>query len=145
MAHQKFVVIDFNGARPKVFTGSSNLATRNEHENGDNLVMIEDRKVAIAYAIEALRLVDHFHFRMRLKEGETKAERMTLTKPPESRKKTPGTQPITGQGMRKNGIGSCLQDALVARQSPSALDLVRKPGPNLLHLWQRIFDHVGVS
>ena len=89
MAYQKFVVIDFNGARPKVFTGSSNLATGNEHENGDNLVMIEDRKVAIAYAIESLRLVDHCHFRLRLKEGETKAERMTLTKPPVTSNENP--------------------------------------------------------
>ncbi|MDO9453220.1 MAG: phospholipase D-like domain-containing protein [Stagnimonas sp.] len=82
MVHHKFVVTDFNGARPKVFTGSSNLAAGGERENGDNLVMIEDRKVAIAYAIEALRLFDHFHFRARLKEGETQVERMTLAKPP---------------------------------------------------------------
>lgn len=86
MVHHKFVVTDFNGTRPKVFTGSSNLAAGGERENGDNLVMIEDRKVAIAYAIEALRLFDHFHFRVRLKEGETKAERMTLAKPPETAK-----------------------------------------------------------
>ena len=84
MVHHKFVVTDFNGAHPKVFTGSSNLAAGGERENGDHIVMIEDRKVAIAYAIEALRLFDHFHFRVRLKEGETKVERMTLAKPPAS-------------------------------------------------------------
>ncbi|MGQ0701399.1 MAG: phospholipase D-like domain-containing protein [Panacagrimonas sp.] len=82
MVHHKFVVTDFNGARPKVFTGSSNLAAGGERENGDHVVMIEDRKVAIAYAIEALRLFDHFHFRVRLKEGETNVERITLAKPP---------------------------------------------------------------
>lgn len=84
MVHHKFVVTDFNGAHPKVFTGSSNLAAGGERENGDHIVMIEDRKVAIAYAIEALRLLDHFHFRVRLKEGETQVKRMTLAKPPQS-------------------------------------------------------------
>lgn len=84
MVHHKFVVTDFNGAHPKVFTGSSNLAAGGERENGDHIVMIEDRKVAIAYAIEALRLFDHFHFRVRLKEGETAVARMTLAKPPAS-------------------------------------------------------------
>lgn len=82
MVHHKFVVTDFNGARPKVFTGSSNLAAGGERENGDHVVMIEDRKVAIAYAIEALRLFDHFHFRVRLKEGETQTTRIQLVPPP---------------------------------------------------------------
>lgn len=82
MVHHKFVVTDFNGAHPKVFTGSSNLAGGGEKENGDHIVMIEDRKVAIAYAIEALRLFDHFHFRVRLKEGETQPERIALAQPP---------------------------------------------------------------
>jgi hypothetical protein len=31
--------------------------------NGDNLVMIEDQRVATSYAIEALRIFDHLHFR----------------------------------------------------------------------------------
>ena len=82
MSHHKFIAPDLNGPHPKVSTGSSNPAAGGERENGDHIVMIEDRKVAIAYAIEALRLFDHFHFRVRLKEGETKVERMTLAKPP---------------------------------------------------------------
>ena len=31
----KFVVVDFNGANPVVFTGSSNLAAGGEQDNGD--------------------------------------------------------------------------------------------------------------
>lgn len=89
MVHHKFVVTDFNGKRPRVFTGSSNLAAGGERENGDHIVMIEDRKVAIAYAIEALRLFDHFHFRVRLKEGETKTDRITLAPPPKQPKQKP--------------------------------------------------------
>ena len=61
--HHKFVVTDFNLEAAKVFTGSSNLAPSGEKGNGDNLILIEDRKVATAYAIEALRVFDHLHFR----------------------------------------------------------------------------------
>ena len=45
---------DFNGTNPKLFTGSSNMAKGGEHDNGGHLLCIEDRKIAIAYAIEAL-------------------------------------------------------------------------------------------
>ncbi len=31
--------------------------------------MFQDRKIAIAYAIEALRVFDHLHFRTRMKEA----------------------------------------------------------------------------
>jgi hypothetical protein len=61
--HHKFVVTDFNLPTAKVFTGSSNLSPSGEAGNGDNLVMIEDPRVATSYAIEALRVFDHLHFR----------------------------------------------------------------------------------
>jgi phosphatidylserine/phosphatidylglycerophosphate/cardiolipin synthase-like enzyme len=61
--HHKFVVTDFSLPTAKVFTGSSNLSTSGEGANGDNLVMIEDPRVATSYAIEALRVFDHLHFR----------------------------------------------------------------------------------
>ncbi len=61
--HDKFIVTDFNDHMPLVFTGSSNLAEGGEMENGDNLLCIADRATAIAYAVEAIRLVDHYHFR----------------------------------------------------------------------------------
>lgn len=61
--HDKFVVVDFNGLDPVVFTGSSNLAAGGEEANGDNLIAIYDESVATAYAIEAIRLIDHYHFR----------------------------------------------------------------------------------
>ena len=62
--HNKFVVVDFNGEDPVVFTGSSNLAKGGEVANGDSLLAIRDRNTAIGYAIEGIRLVDHYHFRM---------------------------------------------------------------------------------
>ncbi|HMF30513.1 MAG TPA: phospholipase D-like domain-containing protein, partial [Candidatus Lokiarchaeia archaeon] len=61
--HHKFVVCDFNGPNPVVFCGSSNLARGGEEENGDNLLAIYDPDIATYYAVEALRLFDHYHFR----------------------------------------------------------------------------------
>ncbi len=61
--HHKFVVTDFNGENPLAFGGSSNLAAGGEKENGDNLVCFTDREIATKYAIEAIKLVDHYRFR----------------------------------------------------------------------------------
>jgi phospholipase D-like protein len=65
--HDKFIVVDFNGANPVVFTGSSNLAEGGETSNGDNLLMINDPVVAQAFAVEAIRMVDHYQFRAAMK------------------------------------------------------------------------------
>ena len=86
MVHHKFLVTDFNGDRPTVYTGSSNMAGGGEKANGDNLICIEDRKVAIAYAIEALRLFDHFHFRVNAQEPDA-LQTLRLAKPPAPGKK----------------------------------------------------------
>ena len=69
--HHKFVVIDFNDSDPVLFTGSSNLAEEGEQQNGDNLIAIYDRAVVTTYAIEAIRLVDHFAFRAAISQATT--------------------------------------------------------------------------
>jgi phospholipase D-like protein len=69
--HDKFIVVDFNDHTPQVFTGSSNLAEGGEMQNGDNLLAISDRATAIAYAVEAIRLVDHYHFRANMQSATT--------------------------------------------------------------------------
>ena len=84
--HHKFVVCDFNLPTAKVFTGSSNLAPSGESGNGDHLLMIEDRKIATAYAIEALLVFDHFHFRSTMKAAfalstTAKKDALKLLKP----------------------------------------------------------------
>jgi len=61
--HHKFIVVNFKGKNPVVFCGSSNLAFGPEQKNGDNLLEIRDKNIVTAFAIEALRLVDHFHWR----------------------------------------------------------------------------------
>ena len=67
--HDKFIVIDFNSSDPVVFTGSSNLSSGGEKQNGDNLLAIYDRDIAIAYAVEAIRLFDHYNFRYAMKKA----------------------------------------------------------------------------
>ena len=80
--HHKFVVTDFNLPSARVFTGSSNLAPSGEKNNGDHLIMIQDPRVATAYAIEALRMFDHLHFRVAMSEaGEDAPTRLALKKP----------------------------------------------------------------
>lgn len=64
--HHKFIVVDFKGADPVVYCGSSNLAYNPEQANGDNLLEIRDKDVVTAFAIEAIRLVDHFAWLNRL-------------------------------------------------------------------------------
>jgi phosphatidylserine/phosphatidylglycerophosphate/cardiolipin synthase-like enzyme len=79
--HHKFVVTDFNLPSAKVFTGSSNFAPSGERENGDNMIMIEDRKVAQGFAIEALRIFDHLHFRANMRETPKGKGPLKLRKP----------------------------------------------------------------
>lgn len=74
--HHKFVVCGFNGKDPVVYCGSSNLALQGEQVNGDNLLAIHDADVATVFALEALALVDHFHFLDKASTG---------TKPPVSK------------------------------------------------------------
>ena len=60
--------------------GSSNLAAGGERANGDSLVMIEDSSIASLYAIEAVRLFDHYHFRHNMSQA-TEASPLTLWRP----------------------------------------------------------------
>ncbi len=78
--HDKFVVVDFNSAQPVVFTGSSNLAEGGEEDNGDNLLAIYDPPLVTAYAVEAIRLVDHYHFRVAMK-GASQVQPLVLQGP----------------------------------------------------------------
>ncbi len=91
--HHKFVVIDFNGSNPVVFTGSSNLAAGGEEANGDSLIMIKDPVIASMYAIEAVRLFDHYAFRKYM-EKATVAKPLTLWFPGKADAPTPWWKPF---------------------------------------------------
>jgi PLD-like domain len=81
--HHKFVICDFNGNEPVVFTGSSNLASGGENNNGDNLIEIRDPKVVIAYMVEAVSIFDHYDFRLRMKRAKTTPKSYDLAEPPQ--------------------------------------------------------------
>jgi len=78
VVHHKFVIVDFNGDDPCVFCGSSNLAEGGEEANGDNLIAIYDRGIATAFAIEGIRLVDHYAFAAALKSAGQKHQPLRL-------------------------------------------------------------------
>ncbi|MFL5346878.1 MAG: phospholipase D-like domain-containing protein [Hyalangium sp.] len=75
--HHKFAVVDFNDGTPVVFAGSSNLAQGGEEANGDNLLAIYDRALVQAYAVEGIRLVDHYEFRDSI-QNATEAQPLVL-------------------------------------------------------------------
>ena len=85
--HHKFVICDFNGDDPVVFTGSSNLASGGEENNGDNLIEIRDARVVTAYAVEAVRIFDQYAFRNRMEQAKKKPDALDLAEPPTGNKK----------------------------------------------------------
>ncbi len=61
--HHKFVVIDFDTPDARVYLGSYNFSRPADVDNGENLLLFKDGRIATAYAIEALRIYDHYAFR----------------------------------------------------------------------------------
>jgi phosphatidylserine/phosphatidylglycerophosphate/cardiolipin synthase-like enzyme len=85
--HHKFVVIDFDKPTARVYLGSYNFSAAADTKNGENLVLIRDRRVAVSYMIEALRIFDHYHFRVA--QAESGRKTLTLDRPP----RKPGEKP----------------------------------------------------
>ncbi len=64
VVHSKIIVIDALGDHPVVMTGSHNAGVKAATINDDNLIIIEnDRELAIAYAINAISVFNHFWWR----------------------------------------------------------------------------------
>jgi phosphatidylserine/phosphatidylglycerophosphate/cardiolipin synthase-like enzyme len=80
--HHKFTVIDFDKPTARVYLGSYNFSTPADRKNGENLVIVRDRRIAVSYMIEALGLFDHYSFRVAMKTATTKNEKLHLLKPP---------------------------------------------------------------
>ncbi len=87
--HHKFVVIDFDKPTARVYAGSYNFSSAADQKNGENLLLIKDRKVAVSYMIEALRIFDHYHFRVNLKEAKALHKKLHLAKPPREKGEKP--------------------------------------------------------
>ena len=80
--HHKFVVIDFDTDDARVYFGSYNFSDAADKSNGENLTLIRDRRVATSFMIEALRLFDHYHFRVSVAEFSKTRKKLQLKKPP---------------------------------------------------------------
>ena len=87
--HHKFVVIDFDKPSARVYLGSYNFSDTADTKNGENLVIIRDRRVAVSYTIEALRIFDHYHFRVVQQEAKKARKKLQLAKPPRQRGEKP--------------------------------------------------------
>jgi phosphatidylserine/phosphatidylglycerophosphate/cardiolipin synthase-like enzyme len=87
--HHKFVVIDFDRPSARVYLGSYNFSSPADVQNGENLLLIRDRKVAVSYMIEALRIFDHYQFRVAQGAARKARRKLQLRKPP----RRPGEKP----------------------------------------------------
>lgn len=80
--HHKFIVIDFDKPTARVYMGSYNFSSAADISNGENLLLIKDRRIAVSYVVEALRLFDHYHFRVVQEEAKEEKKPLQLAKPP---------------------------------------------------------------
>jgi hypothetical protein len=87
--HHKFVVIDFDEPTARVYLGSYNFSNPADKKNGENLLVIRDRRIAVSYTVEALRIFDHYHFRVTQREAKKARKKLELAKPPRNPGETP--------------------------------------------------------
>ncbi|MBK1683685.1 phospholipase D-like domain-containing protein [Rhodoferax fermentans] len=80
--HHKFVVIDFDKPSARVYTGSYNFSKPADNENGENLLLIKNRRIAVSYMIQALTLFDHYHFRVLQAKADASNKPIQLKKAP---------------------------------------------------------------
>jgi phosphatidylserine/phosphatidylglycerophosphate/cardiolipin synthase-like enzyme len=80
--HHKFVVIDFDKPSARVYMGSYNFSSAADRSNGENLLLIRDRRIAVSYTIEALRIFDHCEFRLAQSDATKAQKKLQLAKPP---------------------------------------------------------------
>lgn len=80
--HHKFIVIDFDKPTARVYLGSYNFSNPADRKNGENLLLIRDRRIAVSYTVEALRIFDHYHFRIVQAEAKKAKTKLELSRPP---------------------------------------------------------------
>jgi hypothetical protein len=69
--------------------GSYNFSRPADEDNGENLLLVRDRRIATSYVVEVLRIFDHYQFRVAQQDAATAATQLTLKKPP----RAPGQLP----------------------------------------------------
>jgi PLD-like domain len=85
--HHKFVVIDFDTPDARVYLGSYNFSNPADVSNGENLLLFKDKRIATAYAIEALRIFDHYAARATPERQQSGTKPLAL--PPEDAAEDP--------------------------------------------------------
>lgn len=87
--HHKVIVTDFNTPNARVYMGSFNFSPTADKNNGENLLVFEDQRVATAYMVEALRLFDHYEWRVARHKAKIGRKPLVPKKPPRG----PGDEP----------------------------------------------------
>jgi phosphatidylserine/phosphatidylglycerophosphate/cardiolipin synthase-like enzyme len=87
--HHKFAVIDFNKPSARVYLGSYNFSASADTQNGENLLLVRDRRIAVSYMVEALRIFDHYQFRVLARTAARRHRPLVLARPP----RNPGEVP----------------------------------------------------
>ena len=85
--HHKFVVIDFDKPTARVYMGSYNFSEPADNKNGENLLLIKDRRIAVSYMIQALTIFDHYHFRVLQAKSDASNKPIQLKKAPKAGQK----------------------------------------------------------
>jgi phosphatidylserine/phosphatidylglycerophosphate/cardiolipin synthase-like enzyme len=115
--HHKFIVIDFDKPTARVYMGSYNFSVAADISNGENLLLIKDRRIAVSYAVEAVRLFDHYHFRVAQLEAKAANNSTTTTSVwPNWKRKRP-TRGCSSPGRPASGA-----------KSPGGRNITRTPG-----------------
>ncbi len=79
--HHKFVVVDFDKPTARVYMGSYNFSLAADTSNGENLLLIRDQRIAVSYVVEAVRLFDHYEFRVAQLDSKRTKKKLQLAKP----------------------------------------------------------------
>lgn len=80
--HHKFVVVDFDTPSARVYLGSYNFSKPADVSNGENLLLIRNRRIAVSFMVEALRIFDHYHFRNSQQQAVRTGFVLHLKRPP---------------------------------------------------------------
>jgi phosphatidylserine/phosphatidylglycerophosphate/cardiolipin synthase-like enzyme len=80
--HHKFMVIDFDKPTARVYMGSFNFSSAADTSNGENLLLMRDRRIAVSYVVEAVRLFDHYEFRVAQADAKKAKKTLQLARPP---------------------------------------------------------------
>jgi hypothetical protein len=62
--------------------GSFNFSSAADVKNGENLLLLNDRRIAVSYVVQALSMFDHYQFRVAQMAAKSARKKLQLAKPP---------------------------------------------------------------